>query len=341
MMQTKRRSTEAVAITIDDVAAHAGVSTMTVSRVLRSTGNVAASTVSRVQQSMEVLGYVPNRIASSLAAATPTQIAVIVPTLESTVFTELLSGISAALDSTTYQAIIGVTDYDEGKKVSLIRSMLGWRPAGIIIAGVQHSADAKKLLLSAGIPIVEVMEHSRTPVDMCIGVNQHAAGCAMAEHLFAKGYRRFAYIGSDHELDSAARKRFNGFNAVLKKRGAAFDVVLTDRQGSTINLGKKLMHQLVDSNSSAEVIYFSNDSVAVGALLYCMRHKIEVPKEYALASFSGLDIALAMPIAITTVSSPRKEMGLQCAKMIIDRIRGKNVRKSVDAGFELLDGEST
>jgi LacI family gluconate utilization system Gnt-I transcriptional repressor len=182
------------------------------------------------------------------------------------------------------------------------------------------------------------MELTQNPIDMCVGVSQHAAGCAMAKHLLGKGYKRFAYLGSDHDIDLSAKKRFTGFNSVLKKQGLSVETVLTDRQISNIGLGKKLMQRLVDTDTAAAAIYFSNDSVAVGALLYCLANNIDVPGDFAMASFSGLDIALAMPVPLTTVSSPRRQMGLQGAKMLIDRIDGKVVKRVVNAGFKLVEG---
>lgn len=340
MTKAKRKLVEQSALTIDDVADYAGVSSMTVSRVLRGTGNVSAQTTDRVQQAMDELGYVPNRIASSLAAAKATQIAVLVPTLESTVFTEVLSGINAALDGTPYQAIIGITDYDPEKELSLIRSMLGWRPAGFIVAGSHHLPEAKKLLKAGGVPVVEVMELTQQPIDMCVGVNQHAAGAAMATYMVDAGYKRFAYLGADHAIDRPAKKRFKGFNSVLEKKSMTFTAILTEKQNSNIGLGKLLMQQLLASKYKVDAIYCSNDSVAVGALLHCLACDVHVPDDVAIASFSGLDIALAMPVPITTVASPRRKMGATSAEMIMQRINGKKTRRVVDAGFELLFGES-
>jgi len=337
----EKNKPERASITIDDVADLAGVSTMTVSRVLRDTGSVAEKTTNRVLHAMNELGYVPNRIASSLAAAKATQIAVIVPSLENTVFTEVLSGIDEALDTTPYQAIIGISHYRQDKELALIRSMLGWRPAGIIIAGRNHLPETKRLLKASGTPVVEVMALTRNPIDMCVGVNQHAAGATMAQHLIDKNYRRFAYIGSDHNIDHAAQKRFAGFSSVIKKCDAAFEAVLTAPNVSGIGMGKALMEELLQRKTAAQAVYCSNDSVAVGALLQCMEMGIKVPKNMAIASFSGLDIAAAMPVQITTVDSPRRKMGYTSAEMVLQTLSGSKVKRVVDAGFKLVPGQSS
>jgi len=271
----------------------------------------------------------------------PTQIAVIVPSLESIVFTELLSGIDEALESTPYQAIIGISHYRLDKELSMIKSMLGWRPAGIIIAGRNHLPETKRLLRASGTPVVEVMALTRNPIDMCVGVNHHAAGATMARHLIDKNYQQFAYIGSDHNIDLAAQKRFAGFSSVLAKHNAKFEAVLTASTVSSIEIGKSLMEDLLQSKSAAQVVYCSNDTVAVGALLQCMKTGIKVPKDMAIASYSGLDIAAAMPIPITTVDSPRRKMGHTSAEMILQTLSGKKVKRIIDAGFELVPGQSS
>lgn len=332
---------EAAGTTIEDVAAFAGVSTMTVSRVLRNKGNVSQKTQNRVMQAIEQLGYVPNLIASSLAAAKPTQIAVLVPTLESTVFTELLAGITTALDATPYHAIIGTTHYRPDKQLSLIRSMLGWRPAGFIVVGHHHLPGTKQLLKASGVPVVEVLELTRNPIDMCVGVNQHAAGAAMAGHLLEKGYRRFSYIGSDHKIDRPAHKRFKGFNSTLSKSGISIEASYTAPKVSGITMGKALMQELLSNKQHAEVVYCSNDSVAVGCTLQCLESNIKIPDDIAIASFSGLDIAAAMPVPITTVHSPRRTMGQTSASMILQRLAGKKTTRIVDSGFTLIEGKSS
>ncbi len=327
-------------LTIEQVAAAAGVSTMTVSRVLRGTDNVAPETREKVKACMDELGYVHNKIAGALAASQGTQIAVIVPTLDSIVFTELLAGIAAGLENTVYQQVIGISEYDKNRELDMVRTMMGWRPAAFILASARHLPKTVQVLQSSLCPIVEVMELVRNPIDICVGLDQRKAGRVMAKHLLDKGYKRFAYLGSDHSIDHAASLRFKGFQNEIKKHAVDFIHKLTVTDQSGISLGRNYMPQLLEQCRDVDVVYFSNDAVAAGAMMHCLAAGIDIPKDIALASFSGLEIASAMPIPITTVRSPRFEMGKLSAERVLARLLGENVTRVTDTGFELIEGAS-
>ena len=326
--------------TIDAVAQAAGVSTMTVSRVMRGQENVSGKTKTKVLEAAQALGYIHNRLASSLASSSSAQIAVIIPSLRNSVFPEVLAGITDTLDGTGFQAVIGVTDYDLERERDLVTSMMSWRPAGMIITNTTHHEDVVRILSSANIPVVEVMELSESPIDMCVGLDHREAGREMALHLIEKKYRGFGYLGTDHEADKAAAARFEGFREILEENGLPFEAVLTIQEPSGIGLGRENMKQLLAMSDSLDAVYFSNDSVAAGAMMYCMAEGIEIPDQLALASFSGLEIASAMPIPITTISSPRYNMGTLSTELVLARIKGKSVGSMHDSGFQLCSGAS-
>lgn len=326
--------------TIDAVAEAAGVSSMTVSRVLRGTDNVSPRTQAKVHAAINELGYVHNRLAGALASSRSPHIAVIVSSVDNIVFSEVLAGISHALEDTGFQPVIGISDYDLERELSLVRSMLEWRPAGFALAHARHDSDTVKLLKNAAIPVVEMMEFTAAPIDMCIGIDHDAAGAAMARHVIAKGYRRFGYLGSDHIIDFTAATRYNSFKRTVEAHGGKIVKAINTERSSGINLGRKHMPALLNNDPGIELVYFSNDAVAAGAMLYCLANGIAVPEQLAMASFSGLEIASAMPAAITTVASPRFAMGQIAAEQLLRRINGENFDFIQDAGFTLVEGAS-
>ena len=327
--------------TIEAVALAAGVSTMTVSRVMRRTGNVSRKTTDRVMAAVQELGYVHNRLAGALASSRSDQVAVIIPSLLNIVFPEVLAGITDAFDGTRFQPVVGITDYNLEKERELVHAMITWRPAGIIIANSYHHAEVDRLLRQVDSPVVEIMELAAKPIDMCVGPNQRKAGAHMAKHLLGKGYRRFAYLGADHDLDKAAARRLQGFESVLRAKGGRLVATMTAPTPSGISLGRENMATVLAKAPDVEVVYFSNDAVAAGALMYCMGEGIDVPGDLALASFSGLEIASAMPTTITTIRSPRYEIGKTSVGLILDRLAGRKTPQKRDLGFELIEGESS
>lgn len=327
--------------TIEAVAKAAGVSTMTVSRVLRETGNVSTGTQERVREAIARLGYVHNRLAGALASSRSTQIAVIVPSIQNIVFTDVLAGAAARLDGTGFQPVIGITEYDGARELELVRSMMAWRCAGIVLGHPTHLPETISILRAADFPVVELMALQQEPIDMCVGLDQYAAGRNMALHLLDKGYRRYAYLGTLHDLDTSAALRYQGFSETLSQHGAAMLAKRTTDKASGITLGRDFLPEVLTAAPEAELIYLSNDAVAAGAMMRCMKEGIDVPSQLALASFGGMELASALPVPITTTRSPRFTMGQLGADQIIRRIAGESVDNITDVGFELIPGASS
>ena len=154
---------------------------MTVSRVLRNRGDVSPATRERVLQAAKALGYVPNKIAGSLASQRVNLVAVIIPSMSNMVFPEVLTGINKVLEGTPLQAVVGITDYLPEKEEKVLYDMLSWRPSGIIIAGLEHSDATRAMLRASGIPVVEIMDTDGQPVDAMVGISHRRAGRMMGD----------------------------------------------------------------------------------------------------------------------------------------------------------------
>ncbi|WP_341247652.1 LacI family DNA-binding transcriptional regulator, partial [Nereida ignava] len=192
---------------------------MTVSRVLRNRGDVSTSTREKVLAAAKELGYVPNKIAGSLASQRVNLVAVIIPSMSNMVFPEVMMGISEVLDQTDLQPVVGITHYKPGKEEQVLFEMLSWRPSGVIIAGLEHSDASRAMMKASGIPIVEIMDVDGTPVDSCVGISHRRAGRMMAEAIAKEGYKRIGFLGTKMPMDHRARKRFEGFTETLAKHG--------------------------------------------------------------------------------------------------------------------------
>jgi LacI family transcriptional regulator, gluconate utilization system Gnt-I transcriptional repressor len=327
--------------TLEAVAKLAGVSEMTVSRVLSGKGSFSLDARARVEAAVRKSGYVPNRIAGSLASSRSTQVAVIVPTIGNIVFTEVLAGISTVLAPAGLQAVLGVTDYDLGREEALVESLLSWRPRAVIIAGLEHAPGTVKRLKRSGVPVVQIMDIDGDVIDRAVGFSQAAAGAAIAEHFLARGYRRIAYAGTDLALDTRAAKRFAGFVATLDKAGVALALDQRTPLPTSLESGAEALIAIRQAHPATEAVYFSNDDMAVGALLHCQRAGISVPHDVAIAGFNGLDIGQALPIRLTSIRSPRVETGEQAARSLLNPDGRRQTEKVIDLGFSFLPGESS
>ena len=326
--------------TLSEVARLAGVSSMTVSRVLHRHANVSEQTRAKVQAAVQALGYVPNQLAGALATAKTRLMVVIIPSLANIVFPEVLRGANERLEAAGYQAVIGVSDYDLDREEQLIAAMQSWRPSGWIVAGLEHTPRARQMLRDARSPVVEVMDVDGEPIDMAVGFSNLRAGHDMGAHLVAGERRRIGYVGGNLSRDLRAAKRLQGFVRALGERGVALQGQFTANEPSSLLLGRAGLAQLLSQHPDLDAVYFSNDDMAVGGLMHCMAAGIRVPQQLALAGFNGLEIGEAVPQRLTTIRSPRYRIGQLAAEHILARLAGGTPARCEDIGCEFIPGQT-
>jgi LacI family transcriptional regulator, gluconate utilization system Gnt-I transcriptional repressor len=321
-MTTDHRQPPRRPLTLRDVSEASGVSEMTVSRVLRGRGDVSTATRERVLAASKALGYVPNRIAGSLASSRVHLVAVIIPSLSNLVFPEVLGGISEALEETGLQPVVGVTNYAPDREETVLYEMLSWRPSGVILAGLEHTDASRAMLRNAGIPIVEIMDVDGEAVDSVVGISHRAAGQTMAQAIIAAGYRRIGFLGTQMPDDHRARKRFEGFEGALAKAG----IGLVDSEyysgGSALLKGREMTAAILARSPDLDFLYYSNDMIGAGGLLHCLDAGIDVPGSLGLAGFNGVDLLDGLPRQLATMDTHRREIGRRAAAIVAARASG-------------------
>ena len=307
-------------LTLRDVSEASGVSEMTVSRVLRNRGDVSDATRKRVLEAAKRLGYVPNKIAGALASQRVNLVAVVIPSMSNMVFPEVMTGISQILESTELQPVVGLTDYLPEKEEKVLYEMLSWRPSGVIVAGLEHSDASRAMLRASGIPVVEIMDTDGTPVDSVVGISHRRAGQQMAEAILKGGYKRIGFLGTKMPLDHRARKRFEGFTQALAKGG----VEIADQEfysgGSALVKGRELTEALLQRTPDLDFIYYSNDMIGAGGLMYLIGKGVDIPGQIGLAGFNGLNLLKGLPRELATMDACRQEIGRRAAEIIAARV---------------------
>lgn len=306
-------------LTLRDVSEASGVSEMTVSRVLRNRGDVSEATREKVLEAARQLGYVPNKIAGALASQRVNLVGVIIPSLSNLVFPEVLSGISAELEDTGLQPVVGVTNYSPEKEEAVLYEMLSWRPSGVIIAGIEHTASARAMLENAGVPIVEIMDVDGEGVDSVVGISHRRAGRQMAKAIVEAGYRRIGFLGTKMPEDHRARKRLDGFREGLAEAG--LDLIDTEfySGGSALLKGREMTAAILERTPDLDFIYYSNDMIGAGGLLWCLEQGYDVPERLGLAGFNGVDLLDGLPRRLATMDACRREIGRKAAEIVAGR----------------------
>ncbi len=292
---------------------------MTVSRVLRNRGDVSESTRRKVLDAAKELGYVPNKIAGALASQRVNLVAVIIPSLANMVFPEVLSGINSVFEGSPLQPVVGVTDYQPGKEEKVLYEMLSWRPSGVIIAGLEHSDASLAMLAASGTPVVEIMDTDGRPVDSMVGISHRRAGVEMAKAILKEDYEHIGFMGTKMPLDHRARKRFEGFTETLGKAG----IEIEDRDfysgGSALAKGREMTQAMLERSPDLDFLYYSNDLIGAGGLLWLMEQGVDIPGEIGLAGFNGVELLQGLPMRLATMDSCRREIGEAAARIILDR----------------------
>ena len=305
-------------LTLRDVSEASGVSEMTVSRVLRNRGDVSEATRAKVLDAARELGYVPNKIAGALATSRVNLVAVIIPSLSNMVFPEVLTGISEVLDDSPLQPVVGVTQYKPEREERVLYEMLSWRPSGVIIAGLEHSDAARAMLAGSGIPVVEIMDTDGRPVDSVVGISHRRAGREMAKAIVKGGYEKIGFLGTKMPLDHRARKRFEGFTEALAKAGLEVADQEFYEGGSALAKGREMTETIMARSPKLDFLYYSNDMIGAGGMLWCLEQGWEVPGRIGLAGFNGVELLDGFSTKLATMDAMRREIGQKAAEIVRD-----------------------
>lgn len=331
-------------VTISDVAERAGVSRMTVSKVLRDTGSISLPTRERVMAAVKELGYVKNSLAGHLSTRTTSIIAVLIPSVSDIIFAEMLSGINSVIRPKGFSTLIAENLFDPVLEHETLSDLLSMQPAGLIISGGLNPSEEKPLLLERRrCPLVSIWDGDARMGDDTIGLSHYAAGEMMAEHFVERGYRRFGYIGSELHLDVCARHRRDGFIRGLSSHGYTIESLVSDKLPRQSASGRELTAQFMETrnNENTPAIFYLNDAMALGGLQWLADNGHEAPTRVAVAGFNGTSINQTIHTQLTTLDVPRREIGCRAAQSILDLLDGREPPPSPLVELQLVQGSTT
>lgn len=340
MSKRKPRPTQTGRVTLSEIAERVGTSAITVSRVLNTPHLVSEELRTQIESVIAELGYMPNRAARALARARSDSVAVLIPSLSNTVFTQLLEGVRDVLNRAGYRTLIGDTRYSPEEEESLLRAYLEHSPDGILITGFDQTPATRDMLNRSRVPVVHMMEMTDGDA-YSVGLEQFDAGRAITRHLLERGYRRIGFLGA--QLDPRVLERLAGYRAALHDAGINYPVgELLDATPSSIGLGATLLDRLLRQAPQTDALFCCNDDLALGVLFECQRRGIRVPHQLAVAGFNDLAPAAWVHPALTTISTPRYEIGHTAAEMLLQLMKGEKPEPAKkDLGFSLVVREST
>lgn len=321
--------------TLHDVARAAGVSLITASRALSNPAVVSEKTIAKVQAAVEATGYIPNLLAGGLKSKRSLMVAGIVPALSVTQFLPTVQTLTSELAANGYQLLLGQTAYDLEREESVLNTMIGRQPDGIVMTGLVQSQRARDRLKRSGIPVVETWDLSDRPIDMLVGFSHLKVGGAVGGFFLGKGWKHVGIASGD---DHRARMRRDGFQTTLGREVPTAFVPAP----SSLELGRRALGELLEQDPKLEAVCCSSDQLAHGVLVEATARGLRVPEDLAIIGFGNSDFSAHMLPSISTVHVDGSEIGRLAAHLIIDRCRGKAIAQPViDVGFRIIERQTT
>jgi LacI family transcriptional regulator len=305
--------------TIYEVAARAGVSPATVSRVFNGV-NVSAEKSRLVKKAAAELNFTPNRAARTLRRQSSEIIALIIPDIENPFFTAMARGVEDVAQAVGYSVVLCNTDEEPDKEARYLRIAVSDNMAGVILAAASDHSDLSELV-SRGRPVVAV---DRGPhgfdVDS-VTVDSRAGGRAAADALVSQGFRRVACITGPRDVETAELRAAGWREIVLGTDIAPQWEDYRKFADYRVDGGRQAMHELLAMPSPPDAVFVANNLMAVGALQELASREL-MPPAFGMAVYGELPYTTFAPSAITTVGLPARQLGATAARMLLERING-------------------
>lgn len=344
-LRTLRTADAEIAVsgaTLADVAKVAGVSPITVSRALNQPQLVRPNTLARVQAAVQQTGYVKNMMAGALASNRSKLVSLVIPTIATPIFAEMVEAATDTLTQAGYQVLLGLSRYEAWREEVLVETILSRRPDGIIVTGTLHTDNTRRRLQLARVPVVETWDMSPAPIDMVVGFSHEAVGQATARHLLERGYRRIAILAID---DPRAVRRNQGLHAELARQGLAVAAVQLMPLPTTLRLGREGLARLLEQAPELDAVVCSSDTLAHGVLTEALSRQLAVPQQVAVIGFGDLSFAAHTYPPLSTIRVDGGNIGHMAARSLLERLEGAGAGKApprvIDTGFELVQRGST
>jgi len=311
-------------VTIQDVASDAGVSAMTVSRVINESPRVKPDTRERVEASIAKLGYVPNRLARGLLQRKTHAFGVIVPDVANPFFTLVVRGVEQVAWRAGYHVILCDTQGDLERERGYLEDMVAFQVEGVLIAPVgDRSRPQIRLLTRNSVPFV-LIDRSITGFEADLVQGDSVAGARqLVEHLIELGHRRIGMVTETSEV-STARDRLQGYCEALENAGIENDPELVV-ESSTIDpdAAREATLRLLSLTEPPTAIFAVNNIAVVGVVEAARRQKLEIPDDLALVCFDDIEHVSRLYPFLTVMAQPAETYGTVATQLLLDRLGGR------------------
>lgn len=310
-------------ITIYDIAEKAGVSAMTVSRVINNTGRISEATRKRVKKVMEELHYIPNSMARSLVLQKTKILSLLITDIMNPFYTTIARGAEDAALRAGYRLLFANSDEDYAKEKGYVDMMLSTRVDGVLFAPTgDYSLENLLQLQKHNIPFVVLdREIPGIEADLVLGDSKEGAR-KLVEHLIELGHRRIAMINGSPDV-STARLRYTGYREAHLLSGLAVEDSLVIHRNFRDFQDESALDALIHHENPPTAIFAANNMLAIGAIQALRKRGLQVPSDLSLVCFDDFGHTDVLNPFLTVASQPAYQFGALGMQLLIERIEGE------------------
>jgi LacI family transcriptional regulator len=314
-------------VRLKDIATRAGVSVMTVSKVMRNAPDISAATKARVKLLAQQMGYVPDSTAQSLRTRTSHLLGVVISSLNDPILSRVLLALEERASEAGFDLLVAQTHNREEREEAAIQRLLARRVDGIFISPVYRlkpEALIYQTLQARGTPVV-ILGHSAPFCRQFVTVESDdlLGGYAAAQHLLQLGHKRIAFLTGPHAAPWS-QERFEGYRRALREAGLDVDDRLVFQAGQTIEDGAKAALQFMNELPDATAIQAVNDLVAIGCASTFLDQGLKIPQDLSLVGFGNILTSEFFRVPLTTVRQAKFHLGSTAMEVMLKMVSGEH-----------------
>ena len=310
-------------VTIRDVAKLAGVSPITVSRVINNSDYVSQATRARVEAAIDELKYVPNMLGPSLRFKQTMTLALVLTDITNPFFTTVARGVEDVAQANDYSIILCNTDESQSKQEKYLNMLLRRRIDGILLVPAQSAPEPVSMIQNQGIPVVILdRQIPDLQVDIVRADSENGA-YQLTDHLLSLGHRNIAVLAGP-ETVSTALDRVKGYRRAVAANGLSEEATTICWGAFTVESGREMALQALSANPQLTAFFAANNFIAIGAMQAIREMGKAVPDDIALVTLDDIPAVFTIDPFLTVARQPAREMGQKAAQLLLDRLSGRS-----------------
>lgn len=327
--------------TLADVAHRADLSPATVSRYLNNPDIVSEKARTRIGAAIAALDYVPHGAARSLASRRSRMIGAVFPSLDSALFGGALEALQNEIAAAGYTLVVASSGYDSDREREQIQTLLANGVDGLMLVGGARPPEVFDLIRRKAVPYVLIWVSETSDPHPCIGFDNAAAAAEVTRHLTDMGHRRIAVVSGPLTGNDRASGRITGIRSALGERGLTLDPRYVIERPFGVEEGREALRLLWSREPRPTAVICGSEPFAYGVLFEAQAQGIRIPKDLSVTGFDDIWLSSQMTPSLTTVRTPRREMGRLAGRYLLSVLAGKETVLPRPLDVELIARQST